>query len=303
MMNQMNQLIEAFRVLIFELVTVMCLKKIILFSDRKQNYRFKVEAVKRCGHTLQHLSKSLRNDKRLVLTAVKQNGFALVHASKSLQNNREVVMAAVNQKGCALIHASTALKNDKEIILVAVKKSEGVALMHASMSVKSDRAFVLLLMSHSGHALRYVPESLKNDKQVVLAAVKQNCEAFKFAPYTLKTDLEILMEAILAASKASEDIAHRMHGILDPKFVIETLQNEASKLRRNIVCFAFSIGLPWEYGMRKIVENNPDDYRAVDEKTGLYPFMLAATSCHADANVDRMYEVLILCPDVLQSDP
>ena len=296
MIHHINQLIEAFRVLIFELVTVLFLKKIILFSDRQK----KVEAVKRCGHTLQHLSKSLKNDKRLVLMAVKQNGFALAHASKSLQNDREVVMAAVQQKGCALIHASKSLKNDREIVLEAVKKSEGVAFIHASRSLKSDRDFALATIGHSGYALRYASESIKNDKQVVLAAVKQNCEAYKFASQTLKTNFEILMEATLAASKASEDVVQRMHIILDQKLIIEVLHNEASKLGRNVVCFAFSIGLPWEYGMRKIVENNPDDYRAVDEKTGLFPFMLAAASCHSDASVDTIYEVLLSCPDVLQ---
>lgn len=289
MIQQINQLMKAFRVFVFDLVTIFF----------RRDYKVKAEAVKRSGHALQHVSTSLQNEKQLVLMAVKQNGFALVHASKSLQNDREVVMAAVQEKGCSLIHASKALQNDKEIVSEAVKKSHGVALIHASKTLKSDKDFVLTAMT-SGYALRYVSESLKNDKEIVLAAVKRNCEAYQFASHTLKTDIDVILEATSGASKLSAEVFQRMNRILDQEFIIETLQNEAYKQGRNILCFALSIGLPWKYGMKKIVQNNPNDYRSLDEKTGLFPVMLAAASYHAASNLDMIYEVLLSCPDVLQ---
>lgn len=108
----MNQVIKVLlRALACDLMTV-------FFS---RDYQIKAEAVKRYRHTLQHVSKSLQNEKQHALMAVKQNGFALVHASE-LQNYRKVVMAAVQQKGCALINASKALRNEKEIMHQDFKK-------------------------------------------------------------------------------------------------------------------------------------------------------------------------------------
>ena len=54
----------------------------------------------------------------MVLTAVEQNGDALRYASKTLKNDRAVVLEAVGEYGPALSNASQTLQNDKGLLLL-----------------------------------------------------------------------------------------------------------------------------------------------------------------------------------------
>ena len=58
----------------------------------------------------------------VVMIAVRQDGMALEHASKTLKNNKQVVLAAVNQNRNAFQFASAALMNDEKF--AAVVESE-----------------------------------------------------------------------------------------------------------------------------------------------------------------------------------
>ena len=93
-------------------------------------------AVKQDGYAFRHVSKELKNNKRVVMAAVKQNGFALEFASEELKNNKAVVLAAVKTNGSALRYASEQLKNNKAVVLAAVKEND-LALRYASGELRS----------------------------------------------------------------------------------------------------------------------------------------------------------------------
>ena len=58
-------------------------------------------------------------DKEIVLVSVKNNAGSLVYASKSLKNDKEVVLLAVSMLMCA----SKERRNNKEIAFVAMKQA------------------------------------------------------------------------------------------------------------------------------------------------------------------------------------
>ena len=54
-------------------------------------------AVSKTGQALQYVSRSLRNDKKIVLAAVLNDGTALEYASSTMRNEEDVILTAVKQ--------------------------------------------------------------------------------------------------------------------------------------------------------------------------------------------------------------
>ena len=81
--------------------------------------------------------------------------------------------------------------------------------------------------------------------------------------------------------------------------MIQRLEETACEENRHVMFVAAQLGLVWSFGMRDLVEENPDIIRNTDENTRLYPFMLMASSHHSDLNT--IYNMIKTAPDVVQS--
>ena len=81
--------------------------KLLGFEDKPLNenysrFDYVLSRVKKDGLELQHASKRLRKNYRIVRAAVEQNGLALQFASEKLQGNKRIVLASVTENGNAL---------------------------------------------------------------------------------------------------------------------------------------------------------------------------------------------------------
>ena len=117
-----------------------------------------LEAVKKDGHALRHVSEELKRDREVVMEAVKQAGYAFRHASEELKRDREVVMEAVAHNGYAFRHASEELKRDREVVMEAVKYNSG-AFQHASEELKGDREVVIEAFNQYRDVLQHASRS------------------------------------------------------------------------------------------------------------------------------------------------
>ena len=92
-------------------------------SERMRNDKeVMVEVVKRSGCLLKHASAELQNDKDIVIQAVSNGGEsgALQWASKTLKDDREVVLTAIKSNAYEIMHASDRLKLNSYIIASAL---------------------------------------------------------------------------------------------------------------------------------------------------------------------------------------
>lgn len=129
------------------------------------------------------------------------------------------------------------------------------------------------------------------DKEIVLHEVKNNFEVFGYIPLTLQEDWEINIVFIAGAKK------HCKTWRLEKCISIQAVKEAAQE--RNVDSFACcSLGLLWTYGLKNLVDENPDDLRTIDTVTGLNSFMLVASSNVTHTEMETIYQVMISCPDV-----
>ena len=110
---------------------------------------------------LEHVPRSLRNDKEFVLTAVKRHGCDIRFAHESLQKDRDIILAAVKQNACALLHVDKSIRNDREIVLTAIKH-DGCALAFLGVSLSKNMEIVLIAVKNTPRAFQHAHESIRN---------------------------------------------------------------------------------------------------------------------------------------------
>ena len=162
-------------------------------EDERDDREKALDAVRKDGRALQHMSPHFRDDKMVVLAAVSQNGSAVAFASQQLKGDPEIALAAVSQCGYALLRLPPVLRERKDIVMEAVKKDGGV--LTSVPARLRDKDVVLASVSQLGTALRLAPTALRGDKQVVLAAVRQNAAALAHASAKLRNDRDIVAAA------------------------------------------------------------------------------------------------------------
>ncbi len=259
-------------------------KEIVLIALLKDEYNLQLAPL------------SIRFDQDIVLAAAQHQGMALFYASKSLREDKAVVLQAVTQYGPALQCASHILQNDRQVVLAAVKQC-GKALQYASNLCRSDYQIVLTAVQNDGRALEYAPD-LQNNKDIVLTAIEQCPKAFRF---TSIRGVEILVAT--AASLTRTRISRfgscfRHIGYVSVKTILRLTKERSLTLDCNVLIVASKLGLPWTYGMRKLVEEFPADLANVDEESGMCPFMLAASSRHSD--LTTIFNMMICAPELVK---
>mmetsp|Transcript_35218 Transcript_35218/g.74998 ORF Transcript_35218/g.74998 Transcript_35218/m.74998 type:complete len:771 (+) Transcript_35218:163-2475(+) len=159
-----------------------------------------LEAVKRCGVSLQFAHPTLRDDKSVVLVAVKQFGDAFRFASDCLRADKEVALNSCDGSGF-LEHAGVDLRADKEVVLKAVSR-QGRELMHASKELRADREVVLRAVTAfasnagiNGMPLRFASDELRGDEEVVRAAVANFGASMAWASEELRANKDLVLLA------------------------------------------------------------------------------------------------------------
>ena len=71
-------------------------------------------------------------------------------------------------------------------------------------------------------------------------------------------------------------------------------------LQQTAVSLACSVGLVWDYGLGELVKESQGDLRVVESFTGLYPFIMLASSRHPHASIGTIFQTMLTCPDVIE---
>lgn len=126
---------------------------------------FAMALVRFHGPYLRETSRTLRNDKDIVLAAVQDTGCALAFASERLKHERDVVECAVCTDGSALAFAPDFLKEDPRIVRLALT-SDGNALFYAGAAFRQDLESVRLAVRTRSYAIELAPDEFRRDPQI-----------------------------------------------------------------------------------------------------------------------------------------
>lgn len=142
-------------------------------------------------------------DIEVMSECVKKYGLLLACASKSLQDNKELVLHAINERPSAIEFASDSLKIDHDLIMACLTK-DGLSLALFPESVSSQKEYAKVAVTQNGMALKYVKGSLNDDIELVEIACSKIGFALQFASVRLKKHERIVTKAILSEGNLEE---------------------------------------------------------------------------------------------------
>lgn len=158
-------------------------------KDLMKSPEFLEELIGGNGHYLHCASKTLIQDKCLVLKAVKNYGLALQFASYHWKD-KDVVEAAVRSDYRALKFADEELKKNMNLVLIAVNVN-GFALEHAPHFCQ-NKDVVEIAVKNNYPAVQYAHETLKQDLDFMKKMLDINVETFYFASSKLRSNADYL---------------------------------------------------------------------------------------------------------------
>jgi len=281
-------------------------------------------AVKQTHYAYSYASPSMQEDREIVLARL-QHGDRLQGdlawlPSSILEKDREVAITALKYVGNAYYNEDipSSLRHDKAIACEVVKNNPSL-FFHLPPVLKNDKAVILQTLVQDSSSMISFFNSYRSDlgpfhfnigkehldKEVILTIVKKDRELMSRIigwrnTDVLRTDLDINIGLASAERLAGLNITSP----LSKESVIEAMKDQASSnTDTNAVIVASRMGLVWEYGMKELVDENPRSVIVQDRPTGLYPFMIAALSCHEYAwpDLETVYEMLKSCPEVVST--
>ena len=303
-------------------ITVLLSTLIACISGYKFVEREYLETVKKDGMKLRDVPWLFQFNRKIVLAAVKQNARALECAISdvdvSYRSDREIILEAVKQNAIYITNASQSLLKDKDFLVEAVKVN-GMALkelhIHDSSYIikpwtdvmsKNANEIVSVAVEQNGLALKHAPNDLKDKKGIVLLAVNENGEALKFAHGNTKDLLSVRFAAVATEATRKRLFANKESNstedekILNKDMVMKTMKEMAEHLDCSVVHLAAEHGFQWENGLKDIMYKFSDETNVSDKTTGLYPFMIAASS--DDSNLNTMYNMILCSPELAALD-
>lgn len=149
------------------------------------------------------LSRDNYYDIEVMRECVKKYGLLLACASKSLQDNKELVLISINERPSAIEFASDRLKLDHDVIMACLTK-DGLTLALFPESIASQKEYAKFAVTQNGMALKYVKGSLEDDIELVDIACSKIGFALQFASTRLKKNERLVTRAILAEGSLEE---------------------------------------------------------------------------------------------------
>ena len=303
-------------------ITILLSTLIVCISGYKFVEREFLESVKKDGMKLRDIPWLFQNNRKIVLAAVKQNARALECAifdvNYSYRSDREIILEAVKQNPIYITNASQSLLKDKDFLLEAVK-ANGMALKELpiydssylikpwtdAMS-KNANEIVSVAVEQNGLALKHAPNDLKEKKGIVLLAVNENGEALQFAHGNTKDLLSVRFAAVVTEATRKRLLQNQESNLagsektLNKDMVMKTMKEMAEHLDCSVIHLAAEHGFEWENGLKDLVYKFSDETNVSDKATGLYPFMIAASSNDTDLNT--MYNMISCSPELAALD-
>ncbi|KAG2373879.1 hypothetical protein C9374_011764 [Naegleria lovaniensis] len=152
-----------------------------------------LEVVKRRPFMLQTASKTLRNDKEVVLTAFMKDPWSLMLASPQLTEDQDIAMAALTCLPCKNDPwrlMSDKVKKDRDLLLKALTKNIRV-MDYFSDEMKMDREFMLQCVAVTAEVMSIVPTSFQRDKTFMKEAIQRNGCVLKWVKGSIDPELEL----------------------------------------------------------------------------------------------------------------
>lgn len=237
---------------------------------------------------LKHAPLALTTDRDFMIAAVARVGHALSYASKTLQNDKEVVLVACTQGvqqwayGCTsgFRHASAEMKSDPDVLRADFAFRKVCALKRLEHCREGN-----------GTDITKLADDLKNDRDVGLAATEACFNAFRYVSAELKGDKEVVLDVVARSeSYAHACFCHAAKEFRDDKDVVLAavqasggeLQYASSRLQddKDVVRAAGPGGLEYaSAGLRRAAENNWYDGLCFDSELQCdKSFVLAAAT-------------------------
>ena len=112
---------------------------------------------------------------------------------------------------------------------------------------------------------------------------------------SLKEDLEIMVTAVSSMKRAKDFIEESR---LQSEQLSSSVKIKATLNNCSAVYLASKLGLTWEYGMQDIAEDSPIELETLDIQTGLYPFMLIAGGYNPNPDLDTIFKLMRMKPEL-----
>lgn len=137
-------------------------------------------------------TKSLEEEKALIIKAAIRNDEALSFASAQARCDRTFTLECVKQSGYSYQHLSLAHKYDIEIIIASLEQDFNVFYILPD-NLKRNKAIVKIAVNFSGSIFDAVDKSLANDKDFVRECFLLSSEILTNIPDKLKLDKEFVL--------------------------------------------------------------------------------------------------------------
>ncbi|MCH9763187.1 MAG: DUF4116 domain-containing protein [Gammaproteobacteria bacterium] len=151
------------------------------FKAREYNKAFKLALIARKVNALKYLETADKDCNDIVMASVKLYGPSLEHASKRLINNKKIVWAAVRDDSRALEFASMRLQCDRDLVLHVIK-DRSYWLQKVPETFVIDEAFMLDAVRLNPHVLQYAPKAFQRNAKIIAAAEEVKAAASPPSP-------------------------------------------------------------------------------------------------------------------------
>jgi hypothetical protein len=166
--------------------------------------------------------------KELIIPALKKDGSYIKYASKSLQDDKEIILLAINnnwdyiKNGSILKYTSNRLKADKDVVECAIYYDYD-SFSYADESLKNDPNFIyeLLNKNNSIYILKYISKELSGNIQFMYRLVELDSWAYEYASPVLKANTIFSLYAI---KKYAPNIKYVSESLLnDEDFMLKAI--------------------------------------------------------------------------------
>lgn len=138
-------------------------------------------AVEKCGRSLMHASREMKNNYDIVMTAVQSKGIALYYASSDLRDDIDIVMAAIRNDGRAFRCASSRLRGTYDVAMAAAQSRPDI-LAFASPEMRDNEDIMRTAIEYGGGmAINCASDRLRDNSSFIAMAIDDDDRAIQYA--------------------------------------------------------------------------------------------------------------------------
>ena len=164
---------------------------------------FVVVLVSMNAQHLQHVSKTMKGDKKVVLAAMHSKTWDdayLQHVAEPLLSCIDVMAGPIKRDASLLQHASDVIRSSRKIVMLAIESRtwKTSLLQCASDELRADRKLVWKALQKDATAVQYADPTLHDNKELMLQGMRV-CPSviLPYASFRLRADEDFMFECVM----------------------------------------------------------------------------------------------------------